>query len=89
MLTVKYVQEGAESVVSAESVVFFDRGLDEVHQITHGRFVRASGTPRGVAGETFRDFFAEGHVYVMNDNGKTVGSYDVSDSWRETIRAQA
>jgi hypothetical protein len=89
MLTVKHVAIGYETTISTESVTFYESGLHEGDQVTHGRFVRAWGTPRNEAGEAFRDFFQGGHVYVMNDNGKTVGSYDVTGSYREMMPREA
>ena len=70
MLTVKHISDGRERICPAFYVDFNPAHMkkdedprDTVVAYTEARFVAAE--------------FDSGHVYVMNDNGATVGSYSL------------
>lgn len=77
MLTVKHISEfGFEQVFSATDVSTRGR---EYPAVTDA--VQDSGRPNFIVdckrGATEAETFRDGQIYVMNENGKTVASYDL------------
>lgn len=67
MLTVKHVEKsGYESICQASSVSFnFEDRL----------FIAQGVGSASVSGDDFNRYSGSGTIYVMNENGKTVGNY--------------
>lgn len=75
MFTIKHVAEGKKERVVAAVSYSFDKDKNELI---------GYGSPNG-DGTTSDVSFTTGHVYVMNDEGNTVGSYNL---WLRTSKQQ-
>lgn len=70
MFTIKHIEKsGHESLSTAESVSFVPKSDDEPRNA-----LDAFGGSQNTSGEK-HSRFSSGHVYVMNEAGKTVGTY--------------
>lgn len=88
MLTIRHIEPNHESICTCESVSFTPRKRDMsryekerpdgpmVHPTTQAPELTAFGGSCKTSGEN-HSTFANGIIYVMNDSGKTVGTYDL------------
>lgn len=94
MLTVKHIEEKNgitihESVVLAVSISYFPEGEDVGQPAPTPPFVRAFGVVGGGVNGDGENSYANGRIYVMNDNGKTIANYDLDYRKRSVERAAA
>lgn len=77
MLTVKHIERsGYESVISALSVSKYPKATKEAACDSSGMVV-AFGVINGLNGNCTK--FADGKIYIMNENGKTIANYDLDE----------
>lgn len=72
MMTIKHVENGKESIVSVDTVDF-----DAKTGVLTGHLPAVNGKAGGSV------IFSSGHAFVMNDQGKTVGAYNMRVSTKE------
>jgi hypothetical protein len=74
MLTVKHVERSRHESITTATGVWFDPAVGKNNEYPNGQLV-AVGVPQPTIDGCNR--YSSGVIYVMNENGKTVGKYDL------------